>query len=98
MTNPGMRMFVANQAGSQWLAYAFSRTNIWAACHVADRCLRVRADDGSTWLDTRPALDPRECSGASIDETTECLAYLEWAGVAQRHPQQRHLVRLRIQG
>lgn len=76
------------------LRRALHIANHAAACHVADRCHTVRADDGLIWLDTRPMLDPRECSGAALDLAAEYLGYLELSGVATRHPELPHLVRL----
>lgn len=78
----------------QLLQQAFDIANRAATQHVAERCHPVRGADGTRWLDTRPMLDPRERSGAGIDLSTSYLHYLLDAGLAKRHPHDRHLVRL----
>lgn len=76
------------------LREAMDIANRCASQHVAERCHPVRGADGTRWLDTRPMLDPRERSGAGIDLSASYLHYLESAGLAKRHPHERHLVRL----
>lgn len=46
------------------------------------------------WRDTRPMLDPRERSPASIDISREALAYALQRGLAARHPADPDLIRL----
>lgn len=72
------------------------------ACVIANRTVRDYIAergvpthiDGQRWLDTRPALDPHEVSGPSIDMMAESLAYAQAAGVVQPHPTRPGLVRL----
>lgn len=93
--HPRVMIGVLTLAELQHLKQAQEIANLASACHVAERCAPTRVD-GVTWLDTRPMLDPRECSGSSIDLAATYLHYLEFAGIATRHPDQRHLVRLKM--
>lgn len=54
----------------------------------------VAADAPGFWYDTRPMLDPRESSPETIDLLTEYLDYAIECGLARRHTQLPHLVRL----
>ena len=93
---PPLTAALLTMADAQMLRQAVHIANHAAACHVAERCCPLRLGDGHSWLDTRPMLDPRECSGAAIDLASEHLSYLGAAGIATRHPTMRHLVRLRL--
>lgn len=53
--------------------------------------------DGLLWKDTRPTLDPREHSPELIDMVGELIDYAVSAGLATRHPQHPHLLRLALQ-
>lgn len=86
---------VLTLAELQHLKQAQEIANLAATCHVAERCAVVKVA-GVSWLDTRPMLDPRECSGAAIDLAVTYLHYLEFSGIATRHPDQRHLVLLKM--
>ncbi len=50
--------------------------------------------EGQRWYDTRPMLDPREHSPEALDMAVEALAYAEFSGLVQRHPQLRYLVQI----
>lgn len=47
-------------------------------------------------FDTRPMIDPRECSAEAIDMATEALAYAESCDLIERHHQHRYLVRVLV--
>lgn len=87
----GVGIFTA--AEMDLLSRAMALSNRVATHHVAGNCARVKLADPGVWLDTRPMLDPRECSGAAIDQSAEYLAYLRCAGLVQAHPVHAHLVR-----
>lgn len=53
--------------------------------------------DGLLWKDTRPTLDPREHSPELIDMAGELIDYAVNAGLATRHPEHPHLLRLAMQ-
>ncbi len=49
---------------------------------------------GAEWRDTRPVLDEREVSPATIDQARTALAHGIERGLFIRHAQQQHLVRI----
>ena len=50
--------------------------------------------DGRTWWDIRPMLDPHEHAPQSIDMAAMAIDYAIDSALAQRHPFERHLLRL----
>jgi len=50
--------------------------------------------DGQRWYDTRPMLDPREHCDEFIDLAKATIDHVLSRGLAVRHLQQPHLVRL----
>ena len=57
-------------------------------------CEGVYLDDSFGWYDVRPMLDEREHSSQCIDMATQALRYAVMRGLAQRHPDHAHLVRI----
>lgn len=54
--------------------------------------------DGATWWDVRPMLDPREHAPQAVDMAQMALDYAVLAGLAARHPEQPHLLRITSAG
>lgn len=88
-----MHMALLTHQQHDLLRQAYVIANRSVRDYIAERGLPTRID-GQRWIDTRPALDPNEVSGPSIDRMTEALAYAKAAGVVEPHPTRPGLVRL----
>ncbi len=65
------------------------------AAVVADIESEGLSVDGSAgWYDVRPMLSENEHSTQCIDMATQALRYAVMRGLAQRHPDHAHLVRI----
>lgn len=78
----------------QHLEHGLEIANRAVVCDIESECVRVDMGDSLRWYDTRPMVDPREHSPDCIDMATQALHYGEQAGLIERHPAHRHLVRV----
>lgn len=80
-------------AEGQRMARAFAVAAQLLPWHLALYCDKVRIGT-STWLDTRPLLDMREHTAESIDMSLLMITHALTEGLAKRHHDMPHLIRL----
>lgn len=72
------------------------------AMQIADRAViaDIECDgvseqlDGRRWYDTRPMLDPREQPADNVEMARQAIDYALGRGLAVRHPDHPHLLRI----
>jgi hypothetical protein len=72
---------------------AFLLANRATVAEIESNAVRCK-QDGTTWWDTRPMLDPAQRCDAALSHAADHVAYAVATGLATQHPEHAHLLRL----
>ena len=87
-------MYQITPADAATVARAMRMASRAVIADIESEAHRIVLDDGSTWLDLRPMLDPREHSPECLDMAREAIAYALDCRLVQPHPARSGLVRV----
>ena len=72
---------------------AFLLANRATVAEMDSNAVRCK-QDGTTWWDTRPMLDPAQHCDTALSHAADHVAYAVATGLATQHPEHAHLLRL----